>query len=174
MLQNKDRPIAPTWEDLSKLRIVMQQLPSFSMGRATERLLFLHRAGLPTLWLANYSWSGSSEVAVTQLLNEAVRQGALVEGPPGYTILGMVLERILIEDLVGLRDGLYIASLISKYNLIDLETANISPKLQYLLADFGLLPTPTTPGPQPPGGASPRQGNGDIDDAAAEQEHKGA
>jgi hypothetical protein len=127
-------PMPLTNTDQDRLLDILRTTP---VCQSAETLrLFLRRAGVADSWLSNYRWEGSAISIATQLLVEAERQQyPLWGGRPGYTVLGMIMDRLLREQAVGYNDGRYLARLIRDNNLIDLSKATVSPELQSLLAD---------------------------------------
>jgi hypothetical protein len=127
-------PVPLTNTDQDRLLDILRTTP---VCQSAETLrLFLRRAGVADSWLSNYRWEESAISIATQLLVEAERQQyPLWGGRPGYTVLGMIMDRLLREQAVGYNDGRYLARLIRDNNLIDLSKATVSPELQSLLAD---------------------------------------
>ena len=69
------------------------------------------------------------------MLNETLRLGFPISPERiGYSALALVIDRIIKEDMVGHSDGLFLAKILVCCDLLDWEQAQISIRLQKLIA----------------------------------------
>lgn len=128
-----DSAIAISYEVRDRLQQIIQAVGTIAYTNAQERVAFLRRASIDPVWLANYDWSGPPYTVAKVLIEASVSGGMLLTARTGYTILGAVLAQIIDEQLAGLEDARYLARLIIRYKLINLDRADLPDTVRTLL-----------------------------------------
>lgn len=129
-------PADPTLSDEEKDRLISILANTNFMFEAQQRRTFFEQTRLSSKWFLNLIAGNDVYSIAENVVQDALRLGRPIGGEPkGYTVLGAILNRLVQTDQIGQSDGYFVASLISRYKLIDLDDPGVAvaPLLRKLL-----------------------------------------
>jgi hypothetical protein len=129
-------------DDQFRLRDLLRELPALQSNKVSDRIALLERAGLTPIGMSSDAWGDPPSAFAEQVLSAAANQQIRFETTrPGYTPLGAVLVQMLEEAGIGDEAVRFVASVIVRYNLVDLTTADLNSRIR---AVFPAAAAPTS------------------------------